>query len=125
MESMAGRTATAMSWLCRLRSCFGREVDLHVGDVGAAAHEVVPHQAVEVERRRRAGVDLRALDLRHRVQVCGDILATACVVSSVVPSGRSRITWNSLLLSNGSIFTCTSRTQQQADGQQQQPTTAP
>jgi hypothetical protein len=30
-------------------------------------------------------------------------------VSSVDPSGRSRITWNSDLLSKGSIFICTIR----------------
>ena len=34
--------------------------------------------------------------------------ATRAVVSSAVPSGMSTITWNSLLLSKGSIFTVTS-----------------
>ena len=34
--------------------------------------------------------------------------ATRAVVSRAVPSGMSTITWNSLLLSNGSIFTVTS-----------------
>ena len=33
--------------------------------------------------------------------------AASLEVSSVVPSGKSSMTWNSLLLSNGSIFTCT------------------
>jgi hypothetical protein len=50
MAATRGRTRLAMSWLCALRS-FGHEVDLDVGDVGAAAHEVVAHQAVEVEGR--------------------------------------------------------------------------
>ena len=34
--------------------------------------------------------------------------ATRAVVSSAVPSGMSIMTWNSLLLSNGIIFTVTS-----------------
>ncbi len=34
------------------------EVDLDVADVGAAAQVVLAHQAVEVDRRGRAGVDL-------------------------------------------------------------------
>jgi hypothetical protein len=36
--------------------------------------------------------------------------AAACDVSSAVPSGKSSTTWNSDLLSKGSIFTCTSFT---------------
>ena len=41
----------------------GREVDLHVRDERAGAQEVVPDEAVEVERGRRAGVDLDVRDL--------------------------------------------------------------
>ena len=36
----------------------GQEVDLDVGDIGAAAQEVVADEAVEIERGGGAGVDL-------------------------------------------------------------------
>ena len=45
--------------------------------------------------------------------------ATRAVCSSGVPSGRSMTTWNSLLLSNGSILTVTRPERDQRDGEQQ------
>ena len=42
----------------RFSLAFRKEVDLKVADVRPGAEKVVPHQAVEVERRRRAGVHL-------------------------------------------------------------------
>ena len=47
----------------------GEQVHLHIGHVGAAAHEVVAHESVEVERGRRAGVHLRAHHFRHRAEI--------------------------------------------------------
>ena len=52
----------------------GEQVHLHVGDVVAAAHEVVAHEPVEVERRRGARVHLGALDLWRAAHVRGDLL---------------------------------------------------
>ena len=76
---------------------------------GLAPQEVVPHQAVERVRRRRAGV---ALDARDR------LVAAAPRRRAPTPRRRSSraacpracrtITCSSLLLSNGSIFTVTS-----------------
>ena len=40
------------------------EVDLNVGHVGAATHEVVAHETVKIERRGSAGVDLIVAHLR-------------------------------------------------------------
>ena len=51
------------------------EIHLHVGDVRTGAHEVVANEPVEVERRRRSGVHLGALHLRHAAQVARDLLA--------------------------------------------------
>ena len=42
----------------RLAFAFGHEIDLDVGHVRAAPHEVMAHQAVEIERRRHARVNL-------------------------------------------------------------------
>ena len=39
------------------------EIDLQVGDIGPAAHEVVPHESVEIEGRGGAGIDLDVADL--------------------------------------------------------------
>ena len=50
----------------------GNEVDLQVGDVGAAAHEVVAHQAVEVEGGGDAGVNLVIRHLRLDAHGGGD-----------------------------------------------------
>ena len=54
-----------MSWLCS-RARPSAQVHLQVGEVRCAAQEVVPHQAVEVVRRRRAGVALHVDDARDR-----------------------------------------------------------
>ena len=43
---------------------FGHQVNLQVGDVRAAAHEIVAHQAVEVKRGGDAGVNLVIRHLR-------------------------------------------------------------
>ncbi len=51
--------------------------------------------------------------------------AAAWLVSSVLPSGRSRITWNSDLLSKGSILTSTARTAISATDPARSATTAP
>jgi len=51
----------------------GQKVDLDVGHVGALAQEVVPHQAVEVVRRRRAGVRLQV----HHLGVFQHLLGQA------------------------------------------------
>ena len=42
----------------RFAFAFRNQIDLHVGNVRAAAHEVMADQAVEVERRGHAGVNL-------------------------------------------------------------------
>ena len=47
----------------RLAFAFGYEVHLNVRDVRSAAHEVMPHQTVEVEWRRYARVNLIIRDL--------------------------------------------------------------
>ena len=46
----------AIAWLCADRSSLGDEVHLEVGQVRRAPQEVVAHEAVEVVRRRGAGV---------------------------------------------------------------------
>jgi len=43
---------------------FRQQIHLDVRDVRPVAHEVVPHQSVEIKRRRRAGVDLVIGDFR-------------------------------------------------------------
>ena len=52
-QRAARARAWRSSWLCSPRSSLGSEVHLQVGEVRPAAEEVVPHQAVEVVRRRR------------------------------------------------------------------------
>ena len=56
----------------RFALAFRHEVDLDVRDVRAAAHEVMPHQAVEIERRGDARVDLVIGDLRLGAHGGGD-----------------------------------------------------
>ncbi len=84
------------------------EVDLQVGLVRRPAQEVVADQAVEVVRRRRA----RRSSGRCVTDGCfmaswASSAVTRAVSSSGVPSGMLTMTWNSLLLSNGSILTVT------------------
>ena len=83
------------------------EVHLDVGDVRAAAHEIMAHEAVEIKRRRDSGIDLVVGDFRFVAHGGGDFRAACAVRSSALPSGMFRMIWNSLLLSNGSIFTFT------------------
>jgi hypothetical protein len=51
---------------------FRGEVDLEIGDVGAAAHEIVPDQAVEIEGGGGADVDLVIGDLGFGADGGGD-----------------------------------------------------
>ena len=86
------RTRLAMSWLCALALVLRQQVHLQVGEVGAAAQEVVPHQAVEVEGDAVPGVGLDVDDLRVLVQ---DALApvrraTRAVCSSACPRACRR-----------------------------------
>ncbi len=53
------------------------QVHLQVGDVRARAQVVVTHQAVEVDRRGGAGVELEVGDLGHLGQVVGDLAGDA------------------------------------------------
>ena len=85
------------------------QVHLQVADLAAAAQVVLAHQAVEVDRRGGAGVGLVVGDLGHGGQVRRRVRAArAAVRSTGVPAGMSTTTWNSDLLSNGSIFSTTS-----------------
>ena len=86
------------------------EVHLDVSDVGAAAQEVVPHQAVEVVGRGSAGVGLEVHNLGLLLDDGGQFAGDARGFLERSPSGMSMMTWNSLLLSNGSIFTLTNPT---------------
>ena len=52
---------------------FGQEIDLDIGDMLAASQEIVSHQAVEIERRGRAGVDLVINDLRFLADRQGNL----------------------------------------------------
>ena len=111
-SAACARLAAAGSPGCRRRS--------------VRAAEVVAHQAVEVVRRGGAGVGLEVdhfgLLLRRPRP---SSRATRAVSSSVVPSGMSTITWNSLLLSNGSIFTLTKPTSNSEHRAEQQDATTP
>ena len=51
----------------------GREVHLQIAIARLVAQIIVPHQAVEVERRRCARMGLDRDDLFHRLQRCGDL----------------------------------------------------
>ncbi len=62
-----------MSWLWALRSLLFDEIDLQVGDVRAAAHEVMAHQAVEIKGRGDAGIDLVIGHLRLDAHRGGDL----------------------------------------------------
>ena len=50
----------------------GQEVDLHVGNVRALPHEIMAHEAVEVERRSDAGINLVIGHLRFGAHGGGD-----------------------------------------------------
>ena len=85
------------------------QVDLDVRHILSAAHVVMADKPVEVERRGRSHVRLEIRDFRNLVQLERQARAwPPPSASRLVPSGISTITWNSLLLSNGSIFTMTS-----------------
>ena len=53
------------------------EVHLDVGDVGAAAQVIVAHEAVEIERRRRTGVNLPVAHLGVLAERGGHLLRDA------------------------------------------------
>ena len=118
----SARAPTARSsWLLRCL-CACRPGSPGCRRLGAAAQVVLAHQAVEIDRRGGAGVGLVVADLRHAREVrCRFRSSTRAVCSSGVPSGMSSTTWNSDLLSNGSIFSTTSWTPasaERADDQQ-------
>jgi hypothetical protein len=58
-----------MSWLLRERGVLVDQVDLQVADIAAAAQVVLAHQAVEIHRRRGAGIALDSPSPRARVQL--------------------------------------------------------
>jgi len=97
-----GRGSGAGSWRTdgwRRAVVLGQEVHLQVGDQRSGAQEVVPHQAVEVERRRGSDV---GLDVGHLRQAAQSERELACDRGGVLerrPSGMSTTTWSSLLLS--------------------------
>ena len=77
----------------------------------AGAQVVLAHQAVEIDRRRGARVGLVVADLGHAGDDLRQLVAAgARCVSTGVPAGMSTTTWNSDLLSKGSIFSTTSFT---------------
>ena len=49
-----------------------RQIEMQFAELGRFAHVIVPHQAVEVERRRRAGIGLDRAHLRHLARDVGD-----------------------------------------------------
>ena len=67
--SSSGRTAFAISWLCAVALVLVDEVDLQIAVLGQLPQVVLPHEAVEVDRRRGAGVALVVGDLGHRRDV--------------------------------------------------------
>ena len=105
------------------------EVDLQIALLGVGAQVVLTHQPVEGDRACGPGIALQVAHLRLLRKKADRIsCSVAAVSSSGVPAGISTTTWNSLLLSNGSIFSTTHlhggephRQQQRADdaGQQQ------
>ena len=101
---------------------FPDEVDLQVGARRRAAEEVVAHQAVEVEGRRGARVDLERPSPPASVDqvIAADGAAVSSVTSSGVPSAWSTSTCTSLLLSKGSIFMRTAPAGHEADRPQEQ-----
>ena len=103
----------ARAWRCRgscgRALCLSTRFTCDVADLAAAAQVILAHQAVEVDRRGGAGIGLVVGDLRHGREVRRRARAArrACR-SSGVPAGMSTMTWNSDLLSKGSIFSTTS-----------------
>ena len=92
----------------QLALALAEQVHLDVGHVRPAAQVVVAHQAVEVVRRGRADVGLEVDHLRLLQRRVGQLAARpARSLPAWCRSGMSTITWNSLLLSKGSIFTLT------------------
>ena len=97
--------------------CLVDEVHLQVADDRPAAQVVLAHEAVERDRRSSAGIALVVRDFGHRSPVRARARpAGALVRSSVLPSGMSTTTWNSDLLSNGSIFRITALDADEATG---------
>ena len=54
------------------------EVDLDVAEFGGRAQVVLPHQAVEVDRRGCAGIRLVGSDFGHGRQVRAEIVQGRC-----------------------------------------------
>ena len=83
------------------------KIDLNVADLTARAQVILAHQSIEVDRGGGACVGLVIGHLGYGGQVIAEFVENAAVCSTGVPAGMSTITWNSDLLSNGSIFSCT------------------
>ena len=84
------------------------EIHLNVTDFAACAQVILAHQPIEVDRGADTRVDLVVAHLRHGRPDSGPVpRVRAAVCSTGVPDGMSTTTWNSDLLSNGSIFSCT------------------
>jgi hypothetical protein len=111
--------------------CLVDQVDLQVALLGVGAQVVLAHQAVEGDGAGRAGVALQVQHLGLLARKAPMSCSAAAVSSSGVPAGMSTTTWNSLLLSKGSIFStthCTGQAHRQRqrgqDAGQQQPALA-
>jgi len=91
----------------RASICQRKQVDLYVRLVRLIAEIVMPNESVKVIWTGEPRVELIVRYLRLLGQIFAECCATRVVCSSVVPLGMSITTWNSLLLSKGSIFTWT------------------
>ena len=59
------RKSSAISWLERLRSSLAARLRCSSPEFGQFAHVIMPHQTVEIERRRRAGIGFDRADFRQ------------------------------------------------------------
>ncbi len=112
-SSRPARARRAPAWRCRgsgpTARSFGDEVHLQVGLVGQPPHEVVAHEAVEVVgrggARRTPGRSVTVGLPRASRGPARPRRARSARAAS--PRAVLMMTWNSLLLSNGSILTLT------------------
>ena len=112
----------AIAWLCAIALVLFDQVHLQVSQFAAAAQVVLAHQPVEVHRRGGPRVSL-SLSPPATSSRPAPIRAARARSSSGVPSGMSTTTWNSDLLSNGSIF-ITTAARHQPDRDHDQPSDA-
>ena len=108
-DRVRARRRFAIAWLCSLRSSLPTRFTCRSAMIRLAPQEVVPHQTVEVVRRRRAGVaSVRSVTSGSLQRLVGKRRARpARSPRAACPRACRTTTWNSLLLSNGSIFTVT------------------